>query len=162
MSEIQIPSTRLKQFFNDPRGGETIKEASDFVQPSIDVLEFLYPRNNDEINFITEAGDIQQKNIAGGAGVYRVNITFCGFIQSNLAGEHSLSITYPGIDSDTFTYLNVSLAAAEIYNIAPVVVQTILVIGGDTPEVSWGWEYANSSAPTKVEIRAHYDIIRIA
>lgn len=161
LGEIQVPSTRINQFLNDPRGGETLSKYLKVLLPTIDLLEFLYPHTNGYENLNVEAGETISLPITDGAGLYRVRIVLAGFIVANLATEGSIFLTSSETGRLGIQLLNVSLAAAQIYNLPSTVIEQYVTVLSDDAVGKFNVETVYTSAPTKVEFTLSYDIIRV-
>jgi len=165
MSEINIPSTTLNKFFNDRGGGKTLQEAEEYVQPTINVLPYLYQRVVGALIFQTEAGSTSNVGIPSGPGTYKLKCTISGFITEGAAAAENVLNVFPTVGSNaTWDLLNVNLAISQIYNVAPVTLEANFVIDDDSDKGigNFSFSFSATAAPAKVVLRVLYDIIRVA
>jgi len=167
MSEVQIPSTKINQFFNSPQGGKSLSESEDSIQPTLDVTDFLYTRLNGSGQINTEAGEtLVLSSLESGVGTYRVRLLFSGYIQGGVTpGQtHRLVLSVGGYNFPIFSnYLSASL----LINFNPTVLDFIIdLYPVNAPDIvvpgNWSLVYTSEVDPTEVLLDVTYDIMRIA
>lgn len=78
--EIQIPSFAYNKVLNSPEAGKTISEATDFLQPSLDIGRLIWPIFSGGGTGTTFATSSNLCSIPSGPGIYEMYINFVATI----------------------------------------------------------------------------------